>query len=338
MDTTTKPPRAAAPSRARRWAERLKSRALDRSVLFSFDQSGYRRHARDFDPADLAVDMDGKICLITGANAGLGYATARALASRSATVYLLCRDRQRGQRARDQLAAETGNQDVHLAVVDVSEQASIGDFVRQFAPARVDVLIHNAGVLPDFRQLTDDDAELTWATHVLGPFALTEQLAPKLRAADRARVIWVSSGGMYTQKLDLSDLDWQARAFDGVIAYAHSMRAQVILGELWADALRADGVIVHSMHPGWADTGAVKTSLPRFHRLMRGRLRSPEEGADTLVWLAVNTAAGRESGRFWFDREAQPTHLLPHTRERESERQALWALCAERCRGATAAG
>jgi NAD(P)-dependent dehydrogenase (short-subunit alcohol dehydrogenase family) len=295
-------------------------------VIGSFDRLGFARHRRHFAPADLDVDLTGRTCLVTGANAGLGRATALALAWRGATVHLLCRDAARGEAARDELRRVTGSSRIELAVVDVSDLASVRRFARDAAPPRVDVLVHNAGVLPDRRVLTADGFELTFATHVAGPHLLTHLLEGALRASDDARVIFVSSGGMYARRLDLVDLDWAARPYDGVLAYAETKRMQVVLARRWADRLAGSPVSAYAMHPGWADTGGVRRSLPRFHALTRRVLRSPEEGADTIVWLCAKSPAP-PAGGFWFDRAERPTHTLPWTRERPGDAQRLWELC-----------
>jgi NAD(P)-dependent dehydrogenase (short-subunit alcohol dehydrogenase family) len=298
---------------------------LDRTILFSFDRSGFRRHARGFRKSDLEVDLTGRVCLVTGANSGIGREAATALADRGAEVWLLCRDRRRGEEARRAIRKRTGNRRVHLAVVDVSHLGAIRAFAAAFAPARVDVLIHNAGVLPAAREQSPEGLESTLATNVIGPFLLTHLLRERLAAAAGARVIFVSSGGMYAQKLSLEDLQWTRRPFDGVTAYAQTKRMQVILTELLARRWERAGIAVHAMHPGWADTPSVRTSIPRFWKWMRTRLRTPAQGADTLLWLAV--APALPSGQFWFDRTAQSTHLLPFTAEEPRERDRLWRTC-----------
>ena len=300
---------------------------LDRTILFSFDRSGFQRHARRFRPGDLDADLSGRVCLVTGANSGIGRASAKGLAERGAEVWLLCRDRARGEEAAAAIRKQTGNRQVHLERVDVASLGSVRAFAERFAPARVDVLIHNAGVLPATRQETADGLESTLATNVVGPFLLTQLLRDKLAAANGARVIFVSSGGMYAQRLALDDLEWKQRAFDGVTAYAQTKRMQVILTEVLARRWSRLGIVAHSMHPGWADTPAVRSSLPRFWRVMRHRLRTAEEGADTAIWLAVARSAAEHSGRFWLDRSPQPTHLLPWTRERAADRTRLWRTC-----------
>lgn len=300
---------------------------LDRTIFFSFDRSGFLRHARRFRTSDIEVDLSGRVCLVTGANSGIGRATATALASRGAEVWLLCRDPKRGEEAVASIRATTRNQHVHLGVVDMSDLDSIRAFTAGFAPDRVDVLIHNAGVLPATRQTTPQGLELTLATNLIGPFLLTQTLEAKLAATSDSRVIFVSSGGMYAERLSLADLQWQTRPFDGVIAYAQTKRMEVVLTELLADRWKKMGIAAHSMHPGWADTPSVKSSIPRFWDFMQNRLRTAEQGADTLIWLSIKKDL--PSGRFWFDREVQSTHLLPFTTETPNDRQELWRLCTE---------
>ena len=227
------------------------------------------------------------------------------------------------QRIREQ----TGNARVSLELLDVSDLAAVREAAARLASGPVDVLVHNAGVLPDERVETADGLELTFATHVVGPFLLTRLLRGSLEKSPEGRVIWVSSGGMYTRRLNLEDPNWTRRDYDGVIAYAETKRAQVVLAELWAEELRGTSVVVNAMHPGWADTPSVKSSLPRFHRVTRSILRTPAEGADTVVWLAACPRARRWTGRFFFDRKARRTHLLPFTRESAEDRRALWKLC-----------
>jgi dehydrogenase/reductase SDR family member 12 len=306
-------------------------RIVDPLIVPSFDRTGFKIHSLRFQPEDLDVDLSNRRCLVTGANSGIGFETALALADLGADVVLLCRNRERGEQALERVRSETGNRRVSLELLDVSDLASVRAAGARLAEAPVDVLVHNAGALPDERVETVDGLELTLATHVVGPFLLTRLLRPRLLESKDGRVIWVSSGGMYTRRLSLQDPNWEQRSYDGVVAYAETKRAQVVLAELWAEELAGSSVVVNAMHPGWADTPAVQSSLPRFHRLTRSILRTPAEGADTAVWLAASPAARAWSGRFFFDREPRSTHLLPFTRESQGDRRALWELCERRC-------
>ena len=322
------------PSALQRTVGRGLSRLVDPFIVSSFDRTGFRIHSLAFDPRDLDVELSGRRCLVTGANSGIGYETALALADLGAEVVLLCRNAERGEEAAERIREQTGNLRVRLEVLDVSDLAAVREVGERLASETVDVLVHNAGVLPDERTETADGLESTFATHVAGPFLLTQLLRPALEKSDDARVVWVSSGGMYTRRLNLRDPNWTKRkTYDGVLAYAETKRAQVILAELFAERFRGSPVTVNAMHPGWAETPAVKSSLPRFYRVTRQILRTPAEGADTVVWLAASEAARSRTGAFFFDREERRTHFLPTTRETEKEREALWQLCEETVSG-----
>jgi len=304
---------------------------LEETVVGSYTNVGYYLRRPWWDDADLDVDMTGKVCLVTGANAGLGYATSEALAARGATVVMLARHAERGRAARERLIERTGNPHATLELADMSHLASVREFAVRFAATypRLDLLIHNAGVLPRERRLSPEGIELTCATNVVGPFLLTQLLVPLLERSAPARVIWVSSGGMYTQKLDVDALPTGPTPFNGVIAYAQTKRAQVILSELWAERLAGGGITVNAMHPGWADTRGMQASLPLFHQVSRAFLRTSQQGADTIVWLAVASAVAGESGKFWFDRRPRSPYKLGWGRSASAERQRLWALCEE---------
>jgi NAD(P)-dependent dehydrogenase (short-subunit alcohol dehydrogenase family) len=308
--------------------------ALDRSILFSFDRSGFERHRRTFVDNDIPQSLEGKKCIITGANSGLGLATADALAQRGAEIWLVCRNMVAGARARETLAQRYPQARWHLVHCDLSSLQSVRQCALRFETTDVDVLINNAGVLPIERQLTADGLEITLATNLIGPYLLTELLLPRLSAAQSpGRVINVSSGGMYSARLNFDLLLAQRKKFDGVRAYAQTKRAMVILTELWAERHHQRGPEFQSMHPGWADTPSVHRSLPTFYRVMRSRLRSPAEGADTAIWLASRELPDglrdKQGGLFWFDRRPAPTHLVPWTQESQEERQRLWQICRD---------
>jgi dehydrogenase/reductase SDR family protein 12 len=302
---------------------------LDGTILFSFSRIGYIMRRSMWDTADLDVDMTGRTCVITGANSGLGFATSVHLAALGASVIMVARDPAKGQRAVDEVVDRTGNPNVRLEVVDLSSLEAVRGFAGQFLEQeeRLDVLINNAGILLSERQPSVDGFELSFATNVLGPFLLTNLLTPLLARSAPARVIFVSSGGMYTQKLDVDDLQSEQGGFNGTVAYAQHKRAQVILTELWAERLAGTGVTMNGMHPGWVDTPGVRRSLPAFWKLMRPLLRTPEQGADTIIWLAVAPHLASESGRFWFDRRARKTHKLARTVSPPQDRWRLWDEC-----------
>jgi len=300
--------------------------ALDLSILGGYTSVGYRIRSRGW---SALPRMEGKVVLITGATSGLGLAAAGGFARLGATVWLAVRNRERGEAAQARILEHLGEADVHLGLCDLSRLDSVRQFAERFtaeAP-RLDVLVNNAGVLTQKRELSADGIELTLATNVIGSFLITQLLIPMLERSAPSRIVNVSSGGMYTQKLRVDDLQSEREDFDGPTVYARTKRAEVVLTEMWAQRLAGTGVTVHAMHPGWADTAGVRSSLPRFYRATRPLLRSPDQGADTIVWLGAAKEPAETSGRFWHDRRRRPTHLLPGTRETEEERGRLWAEC-----------
>lgn len=317
-----------APGPVTRTIGELLSWIVDPTIALSFDRTGFAIHSLSFDPAALDVELSGKRCLVTGANSGIGFETALGLADLGAEVVLLCRDAERGEAARARIMEASGNTRISVELLDISNLAEVREVGSRLAAAPVDVLVHNAGVLPDERIETRDGLELTFATHVAGPFLLTKLLAPAMGGDGPSRVVWVSSGGMYTQSLQVRDPQWTARSYDGVRAYAETKRAQVVLAQLWAEELGSKAVVT-SMHPGWADTPAVRTSLPRFYEWMAPLLRSPAQGADTVLWLAAAKMHGGASGSFFFDRRPRPKHFLPFTGESDEARRAYWDLCEQ---------
>jgi dehydrogenase/reductase SDR family protein 12 len=309
------------------WFSQMKDSILDTSIAFSFDRSGYIRHQKLFEPKDLELDCQGKRYLITGANSGLGKATATAIAHRNGIVHLLCRNKERAQQAQHEIKEKTGNEEIYIDIIDMSDLTSIRDAASSLMSAPIHGLIHNAGILPLQRSQSPQGFESTFATNVLGPQLLTTLLQTTLEQTSGARIIWVSSGGMYPAKLSLKQLKEPKEPFDGVQAYAQTKRAQVILNRLWA---HKSSVWTQCMHPGWADTVGVQNSLPKFQKMMKGRLRSSEEGADTILWLAIATSVYSESsGLFWFDRRAVREHFLPWTQISTEKEQNLWSTLEE---------
>ena len=300
--------------------------ALDLSVIGGYTNVGYRIRSGGWRPLPR---MEGKVVLITGATSGLGLAAAGGFARLGATVWLAVRNRERGEAARARILEHQGEADARVELCDLSRPESVRRFAERFTGEAewLDVLVNNAGVLTQTRELSADGIELTLATNVIGPFLLTQLLVGLLERSAPSRIVNVSPGGMYAQKLRVDDLQSEQGDFDGPTVYARTKRAEVVLTEMWAQRLAGTGVTVHAMHPGWADTGGLKSSLPRFHRATRPLLRSPDQGADTIVWLGAAAEPADSSGGFWHDRRRRPTHLLPRTRETEAERSRLWAEC-----------
>uniref|UniRef100_A0A5B6YRG3 Dehydrogenase/reductase SDR family member 12 n=2 Tax=Davidia involucrata TaxID=16924 RepID=A0A5B6YRG3_DAVIN len=277
----------------------------------NFTKSGFVENSKKFKSEDIETQIEGKNCVVTGANSGIGYATAEGLASRGATVYMVCRNKERGETALSKIQSMTGNQNVYLEVCDLSSVSDIKSFASKFSSKDVPihVLVNNAGLLEHNCITTSEGYELNFAVNVLGTYTMTELMMPLLeKAAPDARVITVSSGGMYTVPLT-KDLQFSGTNFDGVEQYARNKRVQVELTERWAEMYKNKGIGFYSMHPGWAETPGVAKSLPGFSKSLSGKLRTSQEGADTVIWLALQPKEKLVPGAFYFDRAEAPKHL-----------------------------
>ncbi len=278
--------------------------------------------------------LDGRVVLVTGATSGLGRACAELLSRAGASVIVHGRDAVKARRVRNEIGAATANDAVHTIVGDLAVLTSVRDAAAELLDRfdRLDVVIHNAGALNADRRTTEDGLESTVAVQVVAPFLLTALLSERLRAARPGRVLTMSSGGMYTAPLTVGGLEMAPTDYRGTDQYARAKRAQVTLNELWATRVDPGDVAFHAVHPGWADTPGVESSLPRFHRLVGPLLRNPEQGADTISWLAADDGEpATTTGGFWHDRRRRAIHRLARTRRSDTpeRRQALWAWCVE---------
>jgi dehydrogenase/reductase SDR family member 12 len=304
-------------------------RALDLAVVPGFSRLGFTARGLGGDP--IAGSLAGRTALVTGGNSGLGEAICERFVARGAHVHMLVRDEDRGRSAASRIGARHPGAEagIELEICDVSDLTSVRNFAEAFQARcdRLDLLVHNAGILPEERSYTADGVELTFATNVLGPFLLTSLLLPSLLAGAPSRVITVSSGGMYTARLSADDPQLEREAFGGARFYAHTKRAQVVLNRLWSERSLGGRISFSAMHPGWVDTPGLRASLPRFHRFMGPLLRDADQGSDTVVWLATASTLEPVTGGFWHDRAPRSEHRFPWTRETANERDRLWREC-----------
>ncbi|XP_036235156.1 dehydrogenase/reductase SDR family member 12 isoform X2 [Molothrus ater] len=263
--------------------------------LREYTRGGYESASKRFNPADVEVDVAGRSFLVTGANSGIGKATAKEIARRGGTVHLVCRNKERAEVAKEEIVTETGNQNIFLHIVDLSNPKEIWKFAEKFQNEhKLNVLINNAGCMVNNRELTEDGLEKNFATNTLGTYIMTTALVPLLEKAADARV-----------------------------------RQQVVLTEQWAKAHR--NIHFSVMHPGWADTPAVRSSMPDFYERMKNSLRTEAQGADTVLWLAVSAGATKlPSGLFFQDRQPVPTHLpLAYTHSPPEDEEKLMEVLEE---------
>ncbi|HEX6115691.1 MAG TPA: SDR family NAD(P)-dependent oxidoreductase [Solirubrobacterales bacterium] len=307
----------------------LLDRGMDFAVAPGYSVLGYRVRERSWDPI-ASRRLAGRRILVTGASSGIGEALCHSLHAAGAEVHMLARDAQRGEAARRRVLEAGGDGEVALWLCDVSDLEAIHRFAAAFSERMeaLDGIVHNAGVLTAERERSAQGHELTFATHVLGPLLLTSLLQPALRRGNEADVVFVSSGGMYTARAELDDLELERRSFDGPRFYAHAKRLQVMLAGELARRQRGSGVSYSSLHPGWVDTPGLEASLPGFHRALRPFLRDTAQGADTALWLLAGGAAHARPGAFWHDRRPRPTHRLPWTHAGASAGRRLYAELA----------
>ena len=244
----------------------LIDKALDWTVIPGYSRIGYSVRRRFWDRRDAERPMSGWTVLVTGAGSGIGKSAAEAFAHAGAEVHMLVRNRERGERAREEVARRSGSERIELELCDVSNLASVREFSARFASANPElhVLVNNAGAMPAERTHTDEGFELTFATNVLGPFLLTDLLLPALRRGAPSRVINVSSGGMYTASGSTPTTPSSSAA---TTTRPPSTRTPTLRGDphrALGRAPRGTGSASTRCIPGWADTPGVQTSLPRF--------------------------------------------------------------------------
>jgi NAD(P)-dependent dehydrogenase (short-subunit alcohol dehydrogenase family) len=308
--------------------------ALEASVVGSFSRVGFavRRRCEHWGPPS---DLTGRVVIVTGASSGIGRAAALELARLGASVWLVGRNKRRTEEAA--LAARScgAGAGVEPAVLDIVDAEAVDAFAAQVAGRhkRLHGLIHAAGALFPTYRMAPDGGELTVATAVLAPFRLTWLLSPLLSRSGDANIVTLSSGGMYTQPFDLARLETPPEEYRGTTAYARAKRAQVVLSHEWARRWNGDGVASYAAHPGWVDTPGLASGLPSFAKL-GPLLRTPAQGADTVVWLAAGEAGRRDlpdplMEGFFHDRHRRSEYHLPGTRRGAgtTDGARLWEWC-----------
>mmetsp|Transcript_12827 Transcript_12827/g.19446 ORF Transcript_12827/g.19446 Transcript_12827/m.19446 type:complete len:340 (-) Transcript_12827:136-1155(-) len=288
--------------------------------------TGYTRHrlAKDYGPAQSSAtvavgadgadgfDLSGKVVMITGANSGIGKEVATYAATKKAKVYMLCRNAERAEKARQDILQKSGADDtsVKTLLADVGVLSQVRKVVSDFQSmeSKVDCLVCNAGVLLNDRQVTSEGNEVTFASHLLGgSYLLSTLLLPQLKAAgDEARVVFVSSGGMYNTKFPEWAVLSNDTKYDGNMAYAYAKRGQVLLAERYTR--EHPEVAWVSCHPGWTDTPAVDLAYGSAKKYLEP-MRSIWEGAEGICWLMSTARSNLESGSFYLDRRPQRKHI-----------------------------
>jgi NAD(P)-dependent dehydrogenase (short-subunit alcohol dehydrogenase family) len=257
-------------------------------------------------------NMSEKICLVTGASSGIGKVTAKALAGGGATVIMVCRSRDKGEAARDEIVKETGAENVDLMTAEFSDLSQIrrlASDVKSKYP-RLHTLVNNAGTYIGERTLTADGYEATFAVNHLGYFLLTVELLDLLKSSAPARVVNVASDAHRGGHIHFDDQNLE-NGYSGWKAYGQSKLANVLFTYELARRLQGSGVTANCMHPGVVGTNLfnkVGGLAGRIVRLFKPFMRTPEKGADTIIWLASSPEVEGITGKYFVDRKEQATN------------------------------
>jgi NAD(P)-dependent dehydrogenase (short-subunit alcohol dehydrogenase family) len=270
--------------------------------------------------------MEGKVVIVTGSNSGIGKATAKALIGMGATVVMAVRNQEKGERAREEIVAETGNKSVSVMVCDVASKNSIKRFAEAFKEEydRLDALINNAGAVFAKRQLSADGIESSMAVNYLGPFLLARELFPLLEASAPSRIVNVSSGLSGTAEIDFDDLQ-REKGYKGMKAYAGSKLMLTTHTLELARRLEGTGVTANVVEPGFVATNLGKNSGSLLNSVMFTLVRpmqtTPEKAAENTVYAATSPELEGVTGKIFAKKQEKEA---PTFTSDEGVRRRLW--------------
>ena len=275
--------------------------------------------------------MSGKVCLVTGANAGIGKATATGLARMGATVVMVCRSRERGEKAQTEIAAKAGSRDLDLLIADLSSQGSIRKLARTLTSrySQLHVLVNNAGTITPRRRLTVDGIETQFAVNHLAPFLLTNLLLDTLKESAPARIVTVSSQVHSKSPLDLDDLR-SGLDYTASQVYRKTKLANILFTYELARRLEGTGVTANCLHPGVIATKLLDDYMGGSHDAGFGSGESfgdsPEQGAAVVLHVATSPEIDGVSGKYFYDNDVRETAPVTYDEEHASR---LWDVSAE---------
>jgi NAD(P)-dependent dehydrogenase (short-subunit alcohol dehydrogenase family) len=269
--------------------------------------------------------MEGKVVLITGGTGGIGKAAATALAGMGAEVVVVGSNEERGKSAVEEIRSKSGNGKVSLVLADLAVRSEVRRLAEEFRDRhdRLDVLVNNAGLVLSEREETPDGIEKTLAINHLAPFLLTNLLLDLLKASAPSRVVTVSSGAERWGRIDFDDLQSRGR-YRGFGVYGLTKLANIMFTFELAKRVEGTGVTATCLHPGAVNTGfgANNSGLfAIFFRLFKPFMRTPEAGADTLVYLAASPEVEGMTGKYLTDRKVITASQIAYD---ESTRERLW--------------
>ena len=280
--------------------------------------------------SSLSKSMAGKVCAVTGANAGIGKATVLGLAHLGATVLMVCRSRERGEAALAEIKEISGNNQASLLVADLSSQSEIRKLAKAFKSqhSALHVLINNAGIIPRIREVTVDGLETQFAVNHLASFLLTNLLLDMLKSSAPARVVTVASDMHRGATIDFDDLQSE-RAYKALRVYCRTKLANVLFTKELARRLLGAGVTANCLHPGVVATKLLADAMG-MPRALRSTTRligsSPDKGARTSLYLATSPEVEGESGKYFVRQREVESSKVSYD---ENMASRLWRVSAE---------
>ncbi len=247
--------------------------------------------------------MEGKTCIVTGANSGVGEVTARELARMGARVVMICRSEEKALAAVERIKEQVPEAQLELLLADLSSLTAVSRVAREFTARhkRLDVLVNNAGIYLPKRFESEDGFEMTFATNHLGPFLLTNLLLDTLAATDGARVVNVSSEGHRQGRVNFDDLQSKQK-FNGLRTYCTSKLLNIYFSNELARRAADRGIVSNSLHPGVIASGFAQDEPSAFKWLIKlgsPFLVSPEKGAQTQIYLASSPDVAGVTGEYY---------------------------------------
>ncbi len=274
------------------------------------------------------MSMEGKICIITGANSGIGKATAIGLAKMNATLVMLCRDKERGESAQNEIMELTGNKNVDLFLCDLSSLKEIRNFATEFKSKykNLHVLINNAGVMLSKKDFSVDGFEMNFAVNHLAPFLLTNLLLDILKKSAPSRIINVGSAAHRMGKIDFEDLQRENKKGRLMGLYGNSKLAMTLVSYELSRILEGSNVTVNVLHPGLINTNLGRDRSSTSKGFASKFFKSPEIGAKTSIFLASSPEVEGITGKYFTKKKEKESSKKSYN---EEYAKRLWEISLE---------